>query len=88
MFTYIYIFNFVDEFQFPARNLTEEERNRGREITWDDKEVCGHYMVRFCPFDLFANTRSDLGALLLNFILNYTCLTVYLVAEKEQARNV
>ncbi|XP_070671370.1 GDP-mannose transporter GONST3-like isoform X1 [Malus domestica] len=44
-----------------ARNLTEEERKRGREITWDDKEVCGHYLVRFCPFDLFANTRSDLG---------------------------
>ncbi|KAH0974497.1 hypothetical protein GBA52_016396 [Prunus armeniaca] len=41
--------------------LTEEGRNGGRELTWDDKEVCGHYLVRFCPLDLFANTRSDIG---------------------------
>ncbi|VVA23199.1 PREDICTED: GDP-mannose transporter [Prunus dulcis] len=44
-----------------AHSLTEEGRNGGRELTWDDKEVCGHYLVRFCPFDLFVNTRSDIG---------------------------
>ncbi|KAL6279140.1 hypothetical protein ACE6H2_016021 [Prunus campanulata] len=44
-----------------ARSLTEEGRNGGKELTWDDKEVCGHYLVRFCPFDLFANSRSDIG---------------------------
>ncbi|KAI3458304.1 hypothetical protein Pfo_014967 [Paulownia fortunei] len=44
-----------------ARNLTDEERRGYREIKWDDKEVCGFYMVRFCPHDLFVNTRSDLG---------------------------
>ena len=40
------------------------------EVSWDDKEVCGFYMVRFCPHDLFVNTRSDLGAFqfLLQFI--------------------
>ncbi|KAL3652024.1 hypothetical protein CASFOL_001705 [Castilleja foliolosa] len=43
-----------------ARNLTEEERKGHREIKWDDKEVCGCYMIRFCPHDLFVNTRSDL----------------------------
>lgn len=48
---------------FIARNLTEEERKGYKEVTWDDKEVCGFYMVRFCPHDLFVNTRSDLGAL-------------------------
>jgi len=47
---------------FLARNLTEEERKGYKEVTWDDKEVCGFYMVRFCPHDLFVNTRSDLGA--------------------------
>ena len=46
-----------------ARNLTEEERKGYKEITWDDKEVCAFYMVRFCPHDLFVNTRSDLGEL-------------------------
>lgn len=53
-----------------ARNLTEEEKKGYKEITWDDKEVCGFYMVRFCPHDLFVNTRSDLGALDLDFSLN------------------
>lgn len=46
---------------FIARNLTEEERKGYKELTWDDKEVCRFYMVRFCPHDLFVNTRSDLG---------------------------
>ncbi|KAK9928459.1 hypothetical protein M0R45_025593 [Rubus argutus] len=41
---------------------TEEEGKRHRrKIEWDDKEVCGHYMIRFCPHHLFAGTRSDLG---------------------------
>ncbi|KAK4403488.1 U1 snRNP-associated protein [Sesamum angolense] len=51
----------LDELMGSARNLTEEERRGFREIKWDDKEVCGCYMVRFCPHDLFVNTRSDLG---------------------------
>ncbi|XP_068329419.1 uncharacterized protein [Pyrus communis] len=51
----------LDELMGAARNLTEEERRGYKEITWDDKEVCGAYMVRFCPHDLFVNTRSDLG---------------------------
>ncbi|TQD98523.1 hypothetical protein C1H46_015771 [Malus baccata] len=50
----------LDELMGSARNLTEEERRGYKEITWDDKEVCGAYMVRFCPHDLFVNTRSDL----------------------------
>ncbi|KAL6531219.1 hypothetical protein OROHE_014288 [Orobanche hederae] len=51
----------LDELMGSARNLTEEERKGHREIKWDDKEVCGCFMVRFCPHDLFVNTRSDLG---------------------------
>ncbi|EYU31318.1 hypothetical protein ABFS82_06G117400 [Erythranthe guttata] len=51
----------LDELMGSARNLTEEERKGHREIKWDDKDVCGCYMVRFCPHDLFVNTRSDLG---------------------------
>lgn len=51
----------LDELMGSARNLTEEERRGHREITWDDKEVCSFYMVKFCPHDLFVNTRSDLG---------------------------
>ncbi|KAH0859123.1 hypothetical protein HID58_087384 [Brassica napus] len=45
-----------------ARDLTDEERRGFKEIKWDDREVCAFYMVRFCPHDLFVNTKSDLGA--------------------------
>ncbi|KAG7017125.1 Luc7-like protein 3 [Cucurbita argyrosperma subsp. argyrosperma] len=51
----------LDEIMGSARNLTEEERRGYKEVMWDDKEVCGFYMVRFCPHHLFVNTRSDLG---------------------------
>ncbi|KAG9452336.1 hypothetical protein H6P81_005240 [Aristolochia fimbriata] len=51
----------LDELMGAARNLTDEEKKGFREVCWDDKEVCGFYMVRFCPHDLFVNTRSDLG---------------------------
>ncbi|KAI9115375.1 hypothetical protein K1719_013694 [Acacia pycnantha] len=51
----------LDELMGAARNLTEEEKKGYKEVSWDDKEVCGFYMVRFCPHDLFVNTRSDLG---------------------------
>lgn len=51
----------LDELMGAARNLTEEEKKGYREIHWDDREVCGPFMVRFCPHDLFVNTKSDLG---------------------------
>ncbi|CAN6476743.1 unnamed protein product [Victoria cruziana] len=51
----------LDELMGAARNLTEEEKKGFREVCWDDREVCGSYMVRFCPHDLFFNTKSDLG---------------------------
>jgi hypothetical protein len=28
---------------------------------WRDKDVCKHYLVKFCPSELFSNTRVDLG---------------------------
>ncbi|KAL8141463.1 hypothetical protein V2J09_014495 [Rumex salicifolius] len=51
----------LDELMGAARNLTDEEKKGYREVKWDDKDVCAPYMVRFCPHDLFVNTRSDLG---------------------------
>lgn len=50
-------------FPISARNLTEEEKKGYREMRWDDKEVCGPFMLKFCPHDLFVNTKSDLGIL-------------------------
>ncbi|KMZ62796.1 hypothetical protein ZOSMA_443G00010 [Zostera marina] len=51
----------LDELMGAARNLTDEQKKGFREIRWDDKEVCVFYMIRFCPHDLFVNTKSDLG---------------------------
>ncbi|KAG8638499.1 luc7-like protein 3 [Manihot esculenta] len=51
----------LDELMGADRNLTEEEKKEYKEITWDSKEVCPYYMARFCPHDLFVNTKSDLG---------------------------
>ncbi|EEF51557.1 luc7-like protein 3 [Ricinus communis] len=51
----------LDELMGADRNLTEEQRKDYKEITWDSKEVCPYYMARFCPHDLFVNTKSDLG---------------------------
>lgn len=56
---------------FAARNLTEEEKRGYKELSWDDKEVCGCYMVQFCPHDLFVNTRSDLGELSIIYVLKF-----------------
>ncbi|CAH8385970.1 unnamed protein product [Eruca vesicaria subsp. sativa] len=47
----------LDELMGAARNLTDEERRGFKEIKWDDREVCAFYMVRFCPHDLFVNTK-------------------------------
>ena len=50
-----------------ARKLLDElmgpNRNGDQKIFkkyWDD-DVCKHFLVDFCPHDLFVNTKSDLG---------------------------
>jgi hypothetical protein len=52
---------------FAARNLTDEEKKGHKELKWDDPDVCGPYMVRFCPHDLFVNTKSNLGTAVPSF---------------------
>ncbi|KAK9732817.1 hypothetical protein RND81_04G024300 [Saponaria officinalis] len=69
----------LDELIGAARNLTDEEKKWYRELKWDDKEVCACFMVRFCPHDLFVNTRSDLGALFGSF---YQCFSLYCLYEQ------
>ncbi|KAL6871542.1 hypothetical protein ACP4OV_014371 [Aristida adscensionis] len=51
----------LDELMGTARNLTEEEKKGHKELKWDDPDVCGPFMARFCPHDLFVNTKSNLG---------------------------
>lgn len=52
-----------------ARQLLDELMGRNRnedpsavkQITWEDSVFCPFYLVKFCPHDLFVNTRVDLG---------------------------
>ncbi|EDS26517.1 conserved hypothetical protein [Culex quinquefasciatus] len=34
---------------------------KGKALNWEDEEFCTFFMVKFCPHDLFVNTRADLG---------------------------
>lgn len=51
----------LDALMGTSRNLTDEEKKDHREVLWDDPDVCGPFMARFCPHDLFINTKSNLG---------------------------
>uniref|UniRef100_A0A336M041 CSON009320 protein n=1 Tax=Culicoides sonorensis TaxID=179676 RepID=A0A336M041_CULSO len=52
-----------------ARQLLDELMGRNRnsnpsevkQISWEDSIFCPLYLVKFCPHDLFVNTRVDLG---------------------------
>ncbi|KAK7086658.1 Luc7-like protein 3 [Halocaridina rubra] len=49
----------LDELMGRTRNVLPHERSN--KIQWDSPEVCRHFLVKFCPHDLFTNTKSDLG---------------------------
>ncbi|CAH2234981.1 luc7-like protein 3 [Pararge aegeria] len=50
----------LDELMGRHRNTNPNEKIR--KPNWEDPEYCKYYMVKFCPHDLFVNTRADLGA--------------------------
>ncbi|XP_046663310.1 luc7-like protein 3 isoform X1 [Homalodisca vitripennis] len=49
----------LDELMGRNRNVAPSEKTK--ELNWEDPEYCKFYMVKFCPHDLFVNTRADLG---------------------------
>ncbi|XP_072381979.1 luc7-like protein 3 [Diabrotica undecimpunctata] len=49
----------LDELMGRNRNVAPNEKVR--EVDWEDSEFCQYYLVKFCPHDLFVNTRNDLG---------------------------
>lgn len=49
----------LDELMGRNRNINPNDSNN--KLTWESPEVCRHYLVKFCPHDLFTNTKSDLG---------------------------
>ncbi|KAJ8752887.1 hypothetical protein K2173_008622 [Erythroxylum novogranatense] len=42
-------------------NFLAKERKWYKEIAWDSREVCAYYFARICSYDLFLETKSDLG---------------------------
>ncbi|GBP88776.1 Luc7-like protein 3 [Eumeta japonica] len=50
----------LDELMGRHRNTNPNEKIK--KPNWEDAEYCKYYMVKFCPHDLFVNTRADLGA--------------------------
>ncbi|KAK3915301.1 Luc7-like protein 3, partial [Frankliniella fusca] len=49
----------LDELMGRNRNAIGD---KPKDLNWEDPEFCKMYMVKFCPHDLFVNTRADLGA--------------------------
>ncbi|XP_048760962.1 luc7-like protein 3 [Ostrea edulis] len=49
----------LDELMGRDRNLAPTEKRD--QVHWNDPEVCKHFLVEFCPHELFTNTRADLG---------------------------
>ncbi|XP_050519974.1 luc7-like protein 3 [Daktulosphaira vitifoliae] len=45
-----------------GRNRNDGPNAQKKPVHWEDSEFCKYFMVKFCPHDLFVNTRADLGA--------------------------
>uniref|UniRef100_A0A1B0CZG2 Kinesin light chain n=1 Tax=Phlebotomus papatasi TaxID=29031 RepID=A0A1B0CZG2_PHLPP len=49
----------LDELMGRNRNL--DPTAKAKKLNWEDPEFCQYYLVKFCPHDLFVNTKADLG---------------------------
>uniref|UniRef100_A0A8D9F7M3 Luc7-like protein 3 n=1 Tax=Cacopsylla melanoneura TaxID=428564 RepID=A0A8D9F7M3_9HEMI len=49
----------LDELMGRHRNAAPHEQKK--DVEWEDPEFCKFFLVKFCPHDLFVNTRADLG---------------------------
>jgi LUC7 N_terminus len=60
---------YLDELMGKHRNEVEPEAQK-RKLHFDDEDVCKHALAGLCPYTLFNNTKSDLGA---HFTLPRSC---------------
>ncbi|XP_065364478.1 luc7-like protein 3 [Calliphora vicina] len=49
----------LDELMGRNRNLHPSEAPKS--VNWQDPDLCQYHLVKFCPHELFVNTRADLG---------------------------
>lgn len=71
----------LDELMGRERNVPLEERTN-RELTFSSHEVCKYAIAGLCPYGLFRNTKSDLGAF--RFRAHRAGLTITAVAHMSQ----
>jgi len=50
----------LDQLMGKMRNLNEDEKALHQQ-SWSDSNICQHYLVDFCPNELFINTKVDRG---------------------------
>ncbi|KAF0992073.1 hypothetical protein HZS_2249 [Henneguya salminicola] len=50
----------LDQLMGPNRNLAPGEKPK-KLLNWSDPAVCKFYLCGFCPYELFINTKADLG---------------------------
>lgn len=50
----------LDELMGKTRNANKEEQ--GKKMDFNDPDVCQYALAGLCPYTLFSNTKSDLGA--------------------------
>jgi len=43
------------------RDEVPDEDNAIDRISWKDSDVCKHFLVGFCPYLQFDDTRADIG---------------------------
>lgn len=48
----------LNELMGPKRNADFGDAN---EPDFDEPDVCKHFLVSFCPNEMFRNTKADLG---------------------------
>ncbi|XP_013783290.1 luc7-like protein 3 [Limulus polyphemus] len=55
----------LDELMGRDRNLAPTESKKdsqwSKDASWNNPEVCKYFLVKFCPNELFVNTKADLG---------------------------
>lgn len=63
----------LDELMGKQRNTADKDQQQ-QKLQYDEPEVCKHALAGLCPYTLFSNTKSDLGACLCWCLMNCTVL--------------
>ena len=72
----------LDELLGPDRNKPASQRGTGG-VKFYDSNVCRLYLVDFCPYETFLNTKSDLGM----YIMHYFIIILQVAAPNDTTRN-